>query len=42
MTAASPTWARIRAIWSSTIDAADQSRGHPQTSARKVVRISWP
>ena len=42
ITRPSPTWARIRAICSSTIDAALQLRSAPQMSSRKVVRICWP
>ena len=42
MTFASPTCARMRAICSSTIDAADQVMSQPQTSPRKRLSTSWP
>jgi hypothetical protein len=42
ITLPSPTWARIRAICSWTIDAADHVDSHPQTSPRKVLRMSCP
>ena len=38
----SPTWARIRSICSSAIEAADQSIERPQMSRRKVSRICVP
>ena len=42
MTFASPTWARMRAICSSTIDAADHVMSQPQTSPRKRLSTSCP
>ena len=42
MTLPSPTCARMRAICSSTIDAADHVMSQPQTSRRKCVSTSWP
>src|SRR3712207_7731677 len=40
MTFASPTWARIRAIWSSTIEAGLHVRSVPQTSSRSEEHTS--
>ena len=42
MTLASPTWSRMRAIWSSTIEAGDHAMSQPQTSPRKRLRMSCP
>ena len=42
MTLPSPTCARMRAICSSTIDAADHVMSQPQTSRRKRLSTSWP
>ena len=42
MTLPAPTCSRIRRIWSSTTEAADQVRSQPHTSVRNLVRISRP
>ena len=42
MTFPSPTWSRMRAICSSTIEAADHVMSHSQTSRRKCVRTCCP
>ena len=42
MTLPSPTWSRMRAICSSTIEAADHAMSQPQTSPRKRLRMSCP
>ena len=42
ITRPSPTWARMRAIWSSITEAALHVRSQPQMSSRKRVMMSCP